>query len=117
LAPFKPGRNPTTPDRAEALRRLDKARQVRAAWAELRRRIRAGEVKPRDVLDHPDDHGAGRMTASTFLLSCPAIRSPARDIFLYRARVPRGKRLRSLTLRQREALAELIENPNLRRRS
>jgi len=102
------GTNATTPDRVEALRRLERAGAVVRRHAELRHQLKRGELDPREVLADPAAFGVGSMRVYRFLISCPRIARTRAERLMYEARIAPSRRLRGLNERQRKRLAVLL---------
>lgn len=83
---------------------LEKAAEVRAARAELKRRMKSGEVGLEEAMADPL---AQRMRVREFALALPGIGLAKADEFMMRAAIAPGKRMGGLGARQREALLAL----------
>lgn len=98
-----------TPDHSspQHLRALARANAVRLARADLKRRIADGELTPAAVfLDSPDE--AKNMSVSDVLMSQRRWGTTRCRKFLSPLRIPENKPVGSLTVRQRQALSDLL---------
>jgi hypothetical protein len=99
-----------TPARSQSMRALRRANRVRTARAELKRGVAVGERDVGEVILHCPREALG-MTVSELLMSQPrwgAIRS--RKV-LALLPISESKSLGSMTDRQSQALAALLEAP------
>jgi hypothetical protein len=101
-------------EQAEAAQRhlaLQRANRVRAARAELKRRLRSGELDAREAILH-QSHATETMAVAELLL-CQRGWGPARSMELLRSvALPERKTVGSLTERQRAMLAAVLSGGN-----
>lgn len=99
------------PQHLEALQR---ANEVRYAWANLKRRIKAGEVKLDDLLagsvDGCDVRTANRYKAIDVVMAAHRVGRGVARRCLTDAAIPEAKRLGDLTARQRGLLTAAVRS-------
>src|SRR3954471_25007656 len=99
--------DPSSPTRAQRVRALQRANEVRRARARIKRRIATGDLTAAEViLSHPSEIES--MPIAEVLLSQRHWGSRRCDEFLVRMSIHEHKRIGSLTERQRLAAAALL---------
>lgn len=86
---------------------LRKAAEARRARAELRGRLKRGEVPPTSVLDSSDP-AALRLPVRAFLESLPGIGKSKAARIMDELEISDGRRIQGLGVRQRKALADRV---------
>lgn len=105
---------PTPPMVTEAHRRaaLDAAASARTRRAEVRARLKAGDVSLSDVLaDADSDVVVGRTRVAMLVTSLPGIGDARLKKILAAAGINPKRRAAGLTARQRGALLEAVDSP------
>ncbi len=88
-------------DRKAALEKAAKARQERA---ELRKRIKSGELSFAEVMSKADDPVIGRMKVSALLESLPGFGKAKAARIMEELEISESRRVQGLGARQREML-------------
>ncbi|MDI6713319.1 MAG: integration host factor, actinobacterial type [Anaerosomatales bacterium] len=92
-------------DRKAALEKAAKARQERA---ELRRKIKSGEISFAEVMKRTDDPVIGRMKVSALLESLPGFGRAKAQKIMEELEISESRRVQGLGARQREGLMERL---------
>jgi hypothetical protein len=92
-------------DRKAALEKAAKARQERA---ELRRKIKSGEISFAEVMKRADDPVIGRMKVSALLESLPGFGRAKAQKVMEELEISESRRVQGLGARQREGLMERL---------
>lgn len=92
-------------DRKAALEKAAKARQERA---ELRRKIKSGEISFAEVMKRADDPVVGRMRVSALLESLPGFGRAKAQKIMEELEISESRRVQGLGARQREGLMERL---------
>lgn len=92
-------------DRKAALEKAAKARQERA---ELRRKIKNGEISFAEVMKRADDPVIGRMKVSALLESLPGFGRAKAQKIMDELEISESRRVQGLGARQREGLMERL---------
>ncbi|GAV31406.1 MAG: integration host factor, actinobacterial type [Anaerosomatales bacterium] len=92
-------------DRKAALEKAAKARQERA---ELRRKIKSGEISFAEVMKRADDPVIGRMKVSALLESLPGFGRAKAQKIMEELEISESRRVQGLGARQREGLMERL---------
>lgn len=92
-------------DRKAALEKAAKARQERA---ELRRKIKNGEISFAEVMKRADDPVIGRMKVSALLESLPGFGRAKAQKIMNELEISESRRVQGLGARQREGLLERL---------
>ena len=92
----------------QRLAALREANRIRSHRAELKRRLRAGEVDPAEVLADPD---CATMKVSKLLLALPKVGRVKADRALRRSSTSPSKTLGGLTARQRSEILDVLPRP------
>jgi len=92
-------------DRQAALKKAAEARQKRA---ELRAKIKAGDVSFAQVMAKSDDPIVARMKVSTLLESLPGYGKAKAAKIMDELQISESRRIQGLGARQREALMEKL---------
>ncbi|MBC7266239.1 MAG: integration host factor [Coriobacteriia bacterium] len=92
-------------DRKAALEKAAKARQERA---ELRRKIKSGEISFAEVMKRADDPVIGRMRVSALLESLPGFGRAKAQKIMEELEISESRRVQGLGARQREGLMERL---------
>lgn len=92
-------------DRAKALAKAAEARQKRA---ELRAKIKAGELSFAEVMKRADDPVIARMKVSTLLESLPGFGRARAAKLMAELKISDSRRVQGLGARQREELMERL---------
>lgn len=90
----------------ERRRALEKARDIRQKRAELRARLKSGELTLEDVLARKDDEVAGKMRVSYLLQSLPRVGKVTSAKIMEDIGIDDNRRVQGLGRRQIEALLE-----------
>lgn len=96
--------NLSSEERAHA---LELAIQARRRYAALKARVKSGELTFTDAMDEED---AKRMLVTSLLQSVPGIGASKAVVIMRLCRIPKGRRVGGLGIRQREALVALERN-------
>lgn len=83
---------------------LEKAAQARAARAELRAKIKSGEMTVAQVLDKVDDPVVARLKVSALLESLPGFGKAKAAKVMAELDISESRRVKGLGIRQREDL-------------
>ena len=94
--------NLSSEERAHA---LELAMQARRRYAALKARVKSGELT--DAMDEED---AKRILVTSLLQSVPGIGASKAVVIMRLYRIPKGRRVGGLGIRQREALVALERN-------
>ena len=97
--------NLTDAQRQEALKKAAEARQKRA---ELRAKIKAGDMSFAQVMAKSDDPIVARMKVSTLLESLPGYGKAKAHKIMEELEISESRRVQGLGARQREALMERL---------
>lgn len=92
-------------DRKAALAKAAEARQKRA---ELRQKIKSGEMSFSDVMKNADDPIIARMKVSTLLESLPGFGKAKAQKIMSDLQISESRRIQGLGARQREQLIERL---------
>lgn len=92
-------------DRKAALEKAAKARQERA---ELRRKIKSGEISFAEVMERADDPVIGRMKVSALIESLPGFGRAKAQKLMEELEISESRRVQGLGARQRESLMERL---------
>lgn len=92
-------------DRAAALKKAAEARQKRA---ELRAKIKAGNMSFADVMKKANDPVVARMKVSTLLESLPGFGKAKASKLMTELEISESRRVQGLGARQREQLMERL---------
>ncbi|MCX8007530.1 MAG: integration host factor [Coriobacteriia bacterium] len=92
-------------DRKAALEKAAKARQERA---ELRKRIKSGELTFAEVMKRVDDPVIGRMKVSALLESLPGFGRAKAQKIMDELEISESRRVQGLGARQRQGLMERL---------
>lgn len=92
-------------DRAAALKKAAEARQKRA---ELRAKLKAGNLSFADVMKKADDPIVARMKVSTLLESLPGFGKAKAQKMMADLEISESRRVQGLGARQREQLMERL---------
>ena len=96
----------TPEQRAQALERALIARQERA---QIRSRLKSGELKAREVLESCEENQAwGALPIRAFLTALPGVGSAKADAIMRDIDIAQSRRLRGLGERQRLELLQVI---------
>lgn len=95
----------TEAQRQEALKKAAEARQKRA---ELRRKLKSGEVKIADVLKRTDDPIVARMKVSSLLESLPGVGKAKAQKLMSETGISPTRRVQGLGSKQKEALISAL---------
>lgn len=93
--------NLSSEERAHA---LELAMQARRRYAALKARVKSGELTFTDAMDEED---AKRILVTSLLQSVPGIGASKAVVIMRLYRIPKGRRVGGLGIRQREALVAL----------
>lgn len=93
--------NLSSEERAHA---LELAIQARRRYAALKARVKSGELTFTDAMDEED---AKRILVTSLLQSVPGIGASKAVVIMRLYRIPKGRRVGGLGIRQREALVAL----------
>ena len=96
--------NLSSEERAHA---LELAMQARRRYAALKARVKSGELTFTDAMDEED---AKRILVTSLLQSVPGIGASKAVVIMRLYRIPKGRRVGGLGIRQREALVALERN-------
>lgn len=96
--------NLSSEERAHA---LELAIQARRRYAALKARVKSGELTFTDAMDEED---AKRILVTSLLQSVPGIGASKAVVIMRLYRIPKGRRVGGLGIRQREALVALERN-------
>lgn len=96
--------NLSSEERAHA---LELAMQARRRYAALKARVKSGELTFTDAMDEED---AKRILVTSLLQSVPGIGASKAVVIMRLYRIPKGRRVGGLGIRQREALIALEKN-------
>lgn len=96
--------NLSSEERAHA---LELAIQARRRYAALKARVKSGELTFTDAMDEED---AKRILVTSLLQSVPGIGASKAVVIMRLYRIPKGRRVGGLGIRQREALVALEKN-------
>ena len=96
--------NLSSEERAHA---LELAIQARRRYATLKARVKSGELTFTDAMDEED---AKRILVTSLLQSVPGIGASKAVVIMRLYRIPKGRRVGGLGIRQREALVALERN-------
>lgn len=91
--------------RAEA---LEKAKQARIKRAEVREKIKSGELSIQQVLDLREDPIVGRMKVSTLIETLPGYGKAKSEKIMSELAIAESRRIRGLGERQRAALLDRL---------
>ena len=81
--------------------------QARRRYAALKARVKSGELTFTDAMDEED---AKRILVTSLLQSVPGIGASKAVVIMRLYRIPKGRRVGGLGIRQREALIALEKN-------
>ncbi|MCL5292649.1 MAG: integration host factor [Actinobacteria bacterium] len=95
----------TEAQRQEALKKAAEARQKRA---ELRKQLKAGQVRIGDVLKRTDDTIVARMKVSSLLESLPGVGKAKAQKIMSDAGISPTRRVQGLGSKQKEALVNAL---------
>lgn len=87
---------------------LEKAKEARVKRAEVRERLKSGELKLAEVIDMRDDPIIGRMKVSTLIETLPGYGKAKSEKIMSELQIAESRRLRGLGERQRSALLERL---------
>ena len=93
---------------AERAAALEKAKQARAARAELREQLKSGKTTLADVLAKKDDEIIGRMKVTTLIETLPGYGKAKAEKIMTELGIAPSRRLRGLGERQTAALLERL---------
>lgn len=98
------------PNLSEADRKkaLEKAAQARQARAELRQKIKGGDVSFADVMAQSDDPIVARMKVATLLESLPGFGKAKAAKVMDELEISESRRVQGLGARQREMLMQRL---------
>ncbi|NLK08796.1 MAG: hypothetical protein GX316_08880 [Firmicutes bacterium] len=91
-----------TPD--EKMQALAKAQEMRSLRADIRLKLKSGEMTLKQVLDEADDEVVGRMRVSYLLQSLPQVGKVTSRRIMDEIGIHENRRVRGLGKRQIEAL-------------
>ncbi|HHX29131.1 MAG: integration host factor, actinobacterial type [Bacillota bacterium] len=89
---------------AEKKKALEKAQTMRRARAELRAKLKKGEIKFADILSGKDDAVIQRMKVSYLLKSLPRVGKVKAEKIMEEVGIDESRRVQGLGKRQKEAL-------------
>ncbi len=95
----------TEAQRQEALKKAAEARQKRA---DLRKRLKGGEVGVKDIINRTDDPIISRMKVSSLLESLPGIGKARAQKIMQEAGISSTRRVQGLGSKQKEMLISLV---------
>lgn len=87
---------------------LEKAAQARQARADLRQKIKSGEMSFADVMKKSDDPVVARMKVSTLLESLPGFGKAKAAKIMSELEISESRRVQGLGARQRELLMQRL---------
>lgn len=87
---------------------LEKAAQARQARADLRQKIKSGEMSFADVMKKADDPVVARMKVSTLLESLPGFGKAKAAKVMSELEISESRRVQGLGARQRELLMQRL---------
>lgn len=93
---------------ADRKKALEKAAQARQARAELRQKIKAGEMSFADVMAKSDDPIVARMKVATLLESLPGFGKAKAAKIMSELEISDSRRVQGLGARQREMLMQRL---------
>jgi transposase len=88
---------------------LAKAARIRKERAELKKRLKAGEVQLNDILDKSRDELVGKMTVKSVIESMPGIGRLRATKIMEEVGISDNRRIRGLGPKQAEALKERFQ--------
>jgi hypothetical protein len=91
----------TEEQRREALAKAAEARKKRA---EVKERLKSGQLSLRDLLDRREDETVGKMKVSSVLESMPGVGKVRARKLMERLDISASRRVRGLGAKQKEAL-------------
>ena len=96
----------TTEERLEA---LEKAKKARLERAEIKEKIKTGELSLEEVMDMKYDPVIGRMRISALIETMPGVGKLKVERIMKECNISESRRIRGLGDKQRKALLERLE--------
>lgn len=87
---------------------LEKAKAARIKRAEIREKLKSGELSVKDILGMKDDPIVGRMKVSTLIETLPGYGKAKSEKIMAELQIAESRRLRGLGERQQTALLERL---------
>ena len=87
---------------------LEKAKEARIKRAEIREKLKSGELTLKAVIDMKDDPVVGRMKVSTLIETLPGYGKAKSEKIMSELQIAESRRLRGLGERQQAALLERL---------
>lgn len=87
---------------------LEKAKEARVKRAEIRERLKNGDLSLAEVIDMKDDPVIGRMKVSTLIETLPGYGKAKSEKIMGELQIAESRRLRGLGERQQSALLERL---------
>lgn len=92
----------------EKLKALEKAQAIRSQRADIRGKLKSGQMTLQDVLGNADDEAIGRMRVSYLLQSLPQVGKVTSRRIMDEIGIHENRRVRGLGRRQVEALLQKL---------